>query len=127
LNAQLSTKKDRTPVFEPCQNFTDDFQKISKDSFDVAVRSYVEVSKGLQAIAIKVTDNFKVSFEDATGTFERLVSAKSIEQAIEIQSQYVKKAFGTYIAELSKLGELYASVARAAFKPVERSLTEKVA
>jgi hypothetical protein len=127
LNAQLSTKKDRKPVFEPCQNFTDDFQKISKDSFDVAVRSYVEVSKGLQAIAIKVTDNFKVSFEDATGTFERLVSAKSIEQAIEIQSQYVKKAFGTYIAELSKLGELYASVARAAFKPVERSLTEKVA
>jgi hypothetical protein len=99
-------------MFEAFQNFTDDFQKMSKDGFDAAVRSYGEVSKGLQALASKVTDYSKVSLEDATRAFEQLVNAKSIEQAIEIQSQYAKKAFDTYIAELSKLGELYASVAR---------------
>ena len=114
-------------MFEPFQNFTDDFQKMSKDGFDAAVRSYGEVSKGLQAFASKVTDYSKASFEDATRAFEQLLNAKSIEQAIEIQSQYAKKAFDTYIAELSKLGELYAMVARTAIKPVERVVAKKVA
>ena len=114
-------------MFEPFQNFTDDFQKMSKDGFDAAVRSYGEVNRGLQAIASKVSDYSKASFEDATRAFEQLAGAKSVEQAIEIQSQYVKKAFETYIAELSKLCELYANVARTAFKPVERVVKTKVA
>ena len=106
-------------MFGTFQNFTDDFQKMSKAGFDAAVHSYGEVSKGLQAIASKVTDYSKVTFEDATRAFEQLVKAKSIEQAIEIQSQYAKNAFDTYIAELTKFGELYASIARTAIKPVE--------
>ena len=114
-------------MFEPFQTFTDDFQKMSKDGFDAAVRSYGEVNRGLQAIASKVSDYSKASFEDATLAFEALAGAKSVEQAIEIQSQYVKKAFETYIAELSKLCELYANVARTAFKPVERVVKTKVA
>jgi hypothetical protein len=40
---------------------------------------------------------------------------------IEIQSQYAKKAYDTYIAELSKLGEMYAGLTRNAYKPVEQA------
>ena len=58
-------------MFEPFQNFTDDFQKISKDGFDAAVCSYGEMSKDLQAIASKVTDYSKASFEDAMYRYSR--------------------------------------------------------
>jgi|SRR6478736_5654779 len=47
--------------------------------------------------------------------------AKSFEQVIEIQSQYAKKAYDTYTAELSKLGEMYAGLTRNAYKPVEQA------
>jgi len=50
------------------------------------------------------------------------MGAKSVEQAIEIQSQFAKKAYGTYIAEMSNLGEMYVAVARNAYKPLERTL-----
>ena len=52
---------------------------------------------------------------------------KSVEQAIEIQSQYAKKAYDNYIAEVSKLGEMYVSLPRSASKPFENALAKKVA
>ena len=63
----------------------------------------------------------------STRAFEQLVGAKSIEQAIEIQSQYAKKAYDTYIAEMSKLGEMYVGLAKDAYKPVEAALSKKAA
>jgi hypothetical protein len=67
-----------------------------------------------------VADYSKKAFEDGTRAFEQLVGAKSFEQAWEIQSQYAKKAFDTYIAQASKLGEMYVELARNAYQPVEQ-------
>ncbi len=103
----------------------EEFQKVGKDGFDAAVRSFGEVNKGFQAIAAKVTDYSKKAFEDGMRAFEQLLGAKSVEQAIEIQSQFAKKAYDTYIAEMSKLGEMYVASARDAYKPVEQVLSRK--
>ena len=105
----------------------EEFQKVGKDGFDAAVRSFGEVNKGFQAIAAEVTDYSKKAFEDSTRAFEQLIGAKSIEQAIEIQSQYAKKAYDAYVAEVSKLGEMYVGLAKDAYKPVEAAFAKKAA
>jgi phasin family protein len=105
----------------------EEFQKVGKDGFDAAVRSFGEMNKGFQAIAAEVTDYSKKAFEDSTRAFEQLIGAKSVEQAVEIQSQYAKKAYDGYVAEMSKLGEMYAGLARDAYKPVETAFAKKVA
>ncbi len=105
----------------------EEFQKVGKDGFDATVRSFGEVNKGFQAIAAEITDYSKKAFEDGTRAFEQLIGAKSIEQAIEIQSQYAKKAYDAYVAEVSKLGEMYVGLAKDAYKPVEAAFTKKVA
>ncbi|MGV1014708.1 MAG: phasin family protein [Methyloceanibacter sp.] len=105
----------------------EEFQKVGKDGFDATVRSFGEMNKGFQAIAAEVTDYSKKAFEDGTRAFEQLIGAKSIEQAIEIQSQYAKKAYDAYVAEMSKLGEMYVGLAKDAYKPVETVLSKKVA
>src|SRR6516165_7747444 len=99
-------------MLEPLQKANDDFQRMGKDNYDAVLRSYSEWSKGFQAIGARVTDYSKRAFEDATRAFEQLVAAKSFESVIEIQSQYAKKAYDTWVAEASKLGEMYAAVAR---------------
>jgi hypothetical protein len=68
------------------------FQRASQEGFDAVVRAYGEANKGLQAIAAEVADYSKKTLEDATSAFQQLVTAKSAEQAFEIQSQYAKKA-----------------------------------
>jgi hypothetical protein len=98
----------------------DEFQKVGKDSFEAAVRSYGDANKGFQAIVAEVTNYSKKAFEDGTRAFEQLVGAKSVEHAVAIQSEYVKKAFEAHMAQMTKLGELYASLAQNAFKPQAR-------
>ena len=103
------------------------FQNVGKEGFEAFVRSYGEANKSFQAIAAEVTDYSKTAFEDASRAFQQLVSAKSAEQAFEIQSQYAKKAYDTYVAQASKLGEMWVDLARATYKPVERAVAKKVA
>ena len=98
----------------------DDFQKLSQGNVDVAMKLFGEWNKGWQAIAAEMTDYTKRSFEDGTQTFEKLVSAKSVEQAFEIQSSYAKRAYDEYMHQLSKLGGMYADLAKEAYRPVER-------
>src|SRR5262245_31743456 len=103
------------------QRFGEEFQRASKDGFDASVRSLGEASKGFQAIAATVVDYSKKSFEDGTRAFEQLMGAKSFEQVWEIQSQYAKKAFDAYVAQASKVREMYVDLARSAYQPVEQA------
>ena len=103
------------------QKFGEEFQRASKDGFDASVRSLGEVNKGLQVIAATVTDYSKKAFEDGTRAFEQLIGAKSFKQAFEIQSQYAKKAFDAYVAQASKIGEMYVDLARSSYQPVEQA------
>jgi hypothetical protein len=113
-------------MLEPLQKANDDFQKMGKDNFDAVLRSYGELNKGFQAIGARMTEYSKQVFEDASRAFEELVGAKSFESVIEIQSQYAKRAYDTWVAEASKLGEMYAAVARDAYKPVEKAVAKRV-
>ena len=80
----------------------EEFQKVGKDGFDAAVRSFGEMNKGFQAIAAEVTDYSKKAFQDST------------------------RAYDTYVAEMSKLGDVYVGLAKDAYKPVEAAFNKKL-
>ena len=112
---------------EELRNIGEEYQRLSKAGFDASVRSFAEVNKGFQALTAEMTDYSKRTFDDGCRAWEQLVGAKSFERAFEIQSQYAKKAYDTWIAEASKLSEMYVSLARNAYKPVEQTVAKKAA
>jgi len=89
---------------------------------DATLRSFGAVSKSVQAIAVEVADYSKKSFELSTAAMEKLFGAKSIEKAIEVQSDYVKSTYEGFVAEATKLGELYTELAKESYKPFENYL-----
>jgi hypothetical protein len=97
----------------------DTIQKFSKDNADAALKSFGVVSKGAQAIAVETADYAKKSFEQSTATLEKLVGAKTLDKAIEIHTDFLKTAYEGFVAQSTKVGELYASLAKDAFKPYE--------
>ena len=103
-------------------NNFEDFQKLGQTNIDSAMRMFGEWNKGWQAIAAEMTDYSKRSFEDGTATFEKLLSAKSLEQAFEIQTSYAKRAYDDYMHQMTKIGGMYANLAKDAYKPVEKVL-----
>jgi hypothetical protein len=66
----------------------------------------------------------KEAFDDAVRTWEQLVGVKSLDQAIEIQSQYAKRVYDKHMAELSKLSEMCVGMVRDASKPVEETASK---
>lgn len=100
------------------------FQKIGKENVDLAMSSFGALSKGTQAIAIELADYTKSSFEQGTATLEKLLGAKTLEQAVEIQQAYLKTAYEALVAESAKLGELYSSLAKEAYQPYEAAFSK---
>jgi hypothetical protein len=97
----------------------DDVQKMSKVSMDATMKSFGAITKSAQVIATEVTDYSKRSFENSAKAMEKLVGVKSLDKAIEVQSEYAKATYEGYIAQATKLGEIYADLAKEAFKPYE--------
>src|ERR1700719_2558962 len=100
----------------------DEMQKLGKDNMDATMKSLGAFSKTLQAITVEIADFSKKLFEQNTAATERLIGAKSLEKAIEVQTDYAKRSYETFVAEATKLGELYADLAREAYKPFESQL-----
>jgi hypothetical protein len=105
------------------KNF-DDLQKHSKDHMDVAMKSVGATTKSVQAIAAEVTNYSKKSFEDGTAALEKLFGVKSVEKAIELQTEYAKSSYEGFVAQATKLGQLYTDLAREAYKPYEGYLAK---
>jgi phasin family protein len=101
----------------------DDVQRFSKERIDLATKAAANFSKGVQQIAAETADYSRKSLEQSTAAIEQLFGAKSIDKAIEIQSDYAKSAYEGFVSQATKLGELYANLAKDAFKPLETTGT----
>ena len=105
------------------KNF-EDLQQVSKENVDLALKSVGTVSKSAQAIAVEIADYSKKSFENSTAALEKLFGVKSIEKAIELQTEYAKSAYEGFVAEASKIGEMYTAMAKESYKPFESLLAK---
>lgn len=97
----------------------EEFQKLAKDNMDVVTKSLGTTTKGYQAIASEVTEYSKKAFEQTSAAAEKLAGAKTLDKAVEIQTEFAKSAYEGFVAYASKLGELYANLAKETFKPYE--------
>ena len=97
----------------------DEFQKFGSDGMDVMLRQFGVLSKGAQAIASEVADYSKEAFENTAAATEKLFSAKSLEKAIEVQSDFLKTSYEGFVARSSKFSELYVDLAKETYKPLE--------
>jgi phasin family protein len=97
----------------------EEFQTAGKENLEAAVASATAMTKGFQDIASEVADYSRKSFEDSTAVFEKAVAAKSIDKALEVQTDFAKTAYEAYIGQVTKIGELYVAAAKEAYKPFE--------
>jgi hypothetical protein len=102
----------------------EDIQKYGKEQFDAAAAATSTFSKTLQAIATETADYSKKSFENNSAFVEKLLGAKSYETAIQIQTDYWKSSYASFVAEATKLSELYSNLAKEAFKPIETAFSK---
>jgi len=89
----------------------------SSEQTNAADPSMTSFPGGFHAIATAYSDYTKKSFEDTRSFVEKLSGAKSVDKAIEIQTEFAKSAFETFMAESQKIGALYRDLATQSYKP----------
>jgi hypothetical protein len=97
----------------------EDFQKFNKEQMDAASAAMATFTKGFQQLAAEATDYSKKSIETGSATFEKLLAAKTLDNAFQIQSDYAKSAYEGFVSQATRFGELYANLAKDAFRPME--------
>jgi len=105
------------------KNF-EDLHQVGKENMDSALKCWGALSKGTQAIAVEMADYTKKTFEDGTAALEKLFGVKSFDKAIEVQTEFAKTAYEGFVAEATKLGELYADLAKESYKPFESMMAK---
>ena len=94
----------------------DDMQRATSDNLDATMHSFEGATRVTQEIAGQIADYSKRSFEQGTRTMENLLGAKSPDKAFEVQTEYARAVYESYVSHATKLGHLYADLARETFK-----------
>jgi phasin family protein len=96
----------------------EEIQQRGKEQYDAVIASAGTVTKGVQAIATAYADYSKKSYEESKTFVEKLSGVKSIEKAVELQTEYAKTAYELFMAEMAKIAELYKDLAKETYKPL---------
>ena len=95
-----------------------------KEQIDASDASTNAFPGGFQAIATAYGDYTKKSFEDTKSFVEKLSGVRSFDKAVEVQTEFAKSTFETFVTESQKIGALYGDLAKQAYKPFGGFLTK---
>jgi hypothetical protein len=98
----------------------EDIQNYGKEQLEAVTG----LQNGFQAIASAYGDYGKRSYEDTRSFVEKLAGVKSLDKAIEAQTEYAKASYESFVADSQKIAGLYRDLARQAFKPIEGLVTK---
>jgi hypothetical protein len=97
----------------------EDMQNYGKEQLETAVAHATSLQSGFSAIVNAYGDYAKKSYEDTRSLAEKLSGVKSLDKALEAQTEYAKSAYETFVADSQKIASLYGDLAKQAFKPLE--------
>ena len=100
-------------------NGFEDVQKAGQENLARAFESFTALSRGWQVLANEAAGFSKQAFQDGTAHFEKLIGAKSVDVAVQAQSDFLRKAYERATGQAARIGEIYLDVVKDAAKPFE--------
>jgi Phasin protein len=79
---------------------------------------------GAQAIALAYGDYTRKSLLEGRFLVERLITVRSVDEAVEIQGEFAKQAYANFLAHSQKIFELYGEWAQQMFRPFDKLTTQ---
>ena len=98
------------------------FQRLGQQNVETAIKLFGEWNNGWRSISAEMTDFTRQSLEDTLATVEKLLRAKSVDQAVGIQSDFTARIVDGYFHKLSKIRGIYAQLLKNSYDPLEQPL-----
>jgi hypothetical protein len=88
-------------------------------AYDLALNALGIWTKGARAMTVEVIDYTRKSAESSAAAWEKLLGAKSLDNAFAVQGEFARSTYENFVAEVAKLGEIYVEYAREAYAPLQ--------
>ena len=103
-----------------------EFGNISRDGFAAFSESAKASVKGAKDLRERAVSYAQSAYSDGVEASRSIASAKSMSEAVELQTAYAKSAFEAYFEELSEMMGLVAGTMREAAEPINSHATQVV-
>ena len=101
----------------------------SKKNLEAVVASVTAATKGAESLGSQAIAFSKKSVEDQVAAAKTLAGAKSVQEAVELQTTFAKSALEAYLANLNAMSETVTASVKDVFKPINAraaAVVEKV-
>jgi len=105
--------------FEKAVKGYDQFVSFSKDTAEAMIKSANAAGKGLETMNGEAFAYARKSLEDSIVATKAILASKSVDEAIQLQSEFSKTAFETYVDELAKFGDMALAITKSAATPLQ--------
>ena len=95
----------------------------SRKNLEAVIASVTAAAKGAESVGAQAMAYSKKSLDDTVGAAKSLASAKSLQEAVELQTAFAKTAFEGYIAEMTKMSETVAASMKDAMAPINERVS----
>lgn len=103
-----------------------DLNAHSKRNLEAVVESVTAATRGAEALGAQALSWSKSSWDQNVQAAQALTSAKSVQEAVELQTQWAKSAMETYMAELNRWNDTVSASVKDTFKPLNERMTATV-
>jgi phasin family protein len=90
----------------------------SKKNLEAVVASVTAATKGAEALGAQTFAYSKKAVEDQVAAAKSLAGAKSVQEAMELQTAWAKSALEAYIAQVSRASEIVSASIKDSVKPL---------
>ncbi len=97
--------------------------QFSQENIEALVASGKIVAKVAEDVNAEIIAFSKKSYQDNMAAAKELTSVTSVPEFFEKQTAFAKASFDNYVAEATKLNELYAAAAKDVFAPLNERFT----
>lgn len=105
--------------FEKAVKGYDQFISFGKDNAEAMLKSANAAGKGIESINSEVFAYARKSAEESVAAAKAVFSSKTVEQAFQLQSEFSKAVFESYVDQLAKFGDMALATARHSAEPLQ--------
>jgi phasin family protein len=103
-----------------------DVNTYSKKNLEAVVASVTAATKGAETLGAETLSYSKKTMEGQVAAAKALAGAKTVQEAVELQTAYAKSALEAYMAQFSKASEIVAASVKDSMKPLNERVTAMV-
>jgi phasin family protein len=95
----------------------------SKKNLEALVASTTAATKGAETLGAQAMAFSKSAFERQVEAAKALTGARSVQEAVELQTAFAKSALETYMAELNRATETVSTTLKDSLRPINERAT----